>query len=575
VENGVTMKKYLAIIFLLIVLLAGYSQQHRVRSYVRSVWLTEGKRVKGFKYEKNLKNLIFEQDLSSWLSLYVPDKTSNGYLLVFFKKRVPILLDMNGNLVHAWPDVRGRTRMRLMPNGDLLVIGSDNFIREYDWEGRLIWEFELKEKDDFPHHDIINTTNGNIMLICRDFGNNSTDYLLEVNRDGEAVWQWNSIDCLDTVFRDQVMMEGDPTHINSIQELPPNRWYDSGDTRFRPGNILISARHLNSIFIVDRETGDITWTYSDGLDYQHEALMIEREFPQGGNILVFNNGCNNLYRYRSSSILEIDPQERTVQWEYSAKYFFSSSRSVEQFLPNGNILITSDRGRRIFEITREGEIVWEWLPPFDPMRPQRYPYNYCTKFEELDRPVEVAVDNRTDDPYIDLELYAFGLDQDVDKLKLYGRERKILKNNKMCRDLILPTLATLEVSYGLDPAALTEGGTSGVSAIFTMSISRKGSPESVLLLEDRVSSVDDSTWLTRTIPLSEYAYETTTLCIDVDRIDMDSTVVGEVSRVAVWENPSIVSSHTISLDVQAAVDSLSGREKEIMLQQLKALGYVD
>jgi len=41
----------------------------------------------------------------------------------------------------------------------------------------------------------------------------------------------------------------DWTHTNTVQELPPNHWYDEGDGRFKPGNVLISVRNQNTIYI--------------------------------------------------------------------------------------------------------------------------------------------------------------------------------------------------------------------------------------------------------------------------------------------------------------------------------------
>ena len=50
-------------------------------------------------------------------------------------------------------------------------------------------------------------------------------------------------------FPDRDRRYPDPTHINSVFELTDNRWFDAGDGRFRPGNVLVSARNLNAIFI--------------------------------------------------------------------------------------------------------------------------------------------------------------------------------------------------------------------------------------------------------------------------------------------------------------------------------------
>jgi hypothetical protein len=81
-----------------------------------------------------------------------------------------------------------------------------------------------------------------------------------------------------------------------------------------------------------------------------------------GNILIFDNGVEREY----SRVLEVNPGTGKIEWEYVGdppETFYSPTKGSAQRLPNGNTLICeSDRGRA-FEITREGEIVWEWWNP--------------------------------------------------------------------------------------------------------------------------------------------------------------------------------------------------------------------
>jgi hypothetical protein len=81
-----------------------------------------------------------------------------------------------------------------------------------------------------------------------------------------------------------------------------------------------------------------------------------------GNILIFDNGAQRGY----TRVLELEPASRTIAWEYRGtppESFFSRWQGNAQRLDNGNTLITeSDRGH-VFEITREGEIVWEFWNP--------------------------------------------------------------------------------------------------------------------------------------------------------------------------------------------------------------------
>jgi hypothetical protein len=89
-------------------------------------------------------------------------------------------------------------------------------------------------------------------------------------------------------------------------------------------------------------------------------------------------------------------------WEYSIQgvegyRFFSHYVSAAQRLPNGNTLITEGADGRLFEVTAEGEIVWEYVSPYfgtnqsstnRVYRAYRVPYEWVP---QLTRPEERAV----------------------------------------------------------------------------------------------------------------------------------------------------------------------------------------
>jgi hypothetical protein len=56
-----------------------------------------------------------------------------------------------------------------------------------------------------------------------------------------------------------------------------------------------------------------------------------------------------------------------VIWDYVGdppEQFFSGHISGAERQPNGNVLICEGTSGRVFEITRRGETVWEWISPF-------------------------------------------------------------------------------------------------------------------------------------------------------------------------------------------------------------------
>jgi hypothetical protein len=56
-----------------------------------------------------------------------------------------------------------------------------------------------------------------------------------------------------------------------------------------------------------------------------------------------------------------------VVWEYydtMRPAFFSPYMGAVQPLPNGNVHISESATGRLFDVTREGDVVWEYVVPF-------------------------------------------------------------------------------------------------------------------------------------------------------------------------------------------------------------------
>jgi hypothetical protein len=215
-------------------------------------------------------------------------------------------------------------------------------------------------------------------------------------------------DAIDNIFSGFPTFRGtDWQHSNTVSRLGRNKWYSKGDSRFHPDNIIYDSRSSNYIAIIARHDGggynqgDIVWRvgphYTPGYPEHkldpiigpHHAHMIPRTLPGGGNILVFDNGGVAGYgallpglpghhpnAFRDySRVVEFDPVTLEIVWEYKNIYpfvdendflnrlFYSRFISSAQRLPNGNTLITDGGYGRVFEVTADGEIVWEFINP--------------------------------------------------------------------------------------------------------------------------------------------------------------------------------------------------------------------
>lgn len=510
-----------------------------------------------------------------WVTVYDPALASNGYTLTLHETRIPVLLDLNGRPVHSWPRARLKSRVRLLPDGSILGIGLGRQVVEYDWEGRQTWEF--RTPDAIPHHDVLRLANGNTLVLVLREGEGA-DTLLEVDRAGEVVWTWKAAEKLGALIPQPPPHPNDVTHVNSLQELPDNPWFAAGDRRFRPGNLLLSARNLNAIFLVDRESGEVVWHFTEDLDRQHEALMNGPGLPGPGLVQLFNNRSRSFGGDRQSEVLEIDPRDGAIRRRYRSPGFFSPTGGLQQALPNGNLLITSTRGGRVFEVTREGKLAWEWVPPYEPVRAVRVAPDACPQLARLAPPARKAVAPPAGYRHVDLDAYRFARQGSRTKAVIEGETRTVLKQENDCRELLLPLGATVRVGYGVDRGKLAAAGRADRPPEFTVRLRPAGGAE-VVLLQDTVG-LDGPAWRQRTISLKGHALETVQLCVEIDG---GATRTSRRERFAFWEQPIVASPRDAARggegddgdgDAITAPGDLTPEELEVQRKHLKALGYV-
>jgi hypothetical protein len=126
----------------------------------------------------------------------------------------------------------------------------------------------------------------------------------------------------------------------------------------RPGQLLLSLRELSLVAIVDPDREAVVWRWGRRiLDRPHHPSVLPN-----GNLLIFDNGAIRGW----SRVIEVVPPLGRIVWTYQGdppESFFSRVRGSSQYLPNGNVLITESTKGRVFEVTRAGEIVWDFWNP--------------------------------------------------------------------------------------------------------------------------------------------------------------------------------------------------------------------
>ena len=341
-------------------------------------WAPAEETLDKFSVTKNDPNLTCKG-----LNLYSPDPMQYAYLF-----------DMNGKILHTWTFDEERpwpgdsyAYVELLENSDLLVIFAQYQLTRLTWDSRVRWACPLR-----THHDFYVTEDGQIHVMAKkdsivffsgipvplleEFIYKISDKGKVINRISlsKAVKKYIPRKTLVKIYlsmlnpknirkmlRRKTAGKGplwfgelfDITHANSIELIQKDI-----KGLCKKGDILLSIRNIDLIGIMDQEKHEFVWTWGPGIiDEQHQPTLLEN-----GNILLFDNGYNRGY----SRIIELDPKSQQIVWQYTAnpkESFFSPRRGSNQRLPNRNTLITeSDRGR-IFEVTNEGKVVWEFYNP--------------------------------------------------------------------------------------------------------------------------------------------------------------------------------------------------------------------
>lgn len=301
-------------------------------------------------------------------------------------------------------------------------------IGELDWSGKVIWQWgaagdayasDSVQTGGAPggaakqHHDWRRLANGNTLVLANlvhpvpgfTAPQVLDDVIYEVTPSGSIAWQWVASEHLNELgFSPESLklvlaakprngaQAVDYLHINNMAVLGANKWHAQGDARFHPNNIIISSRESNIIAIIDRKTGKVAWTLGpdfpaiagahvpravDQIIGPHDAHLIAEGLPGAGNLLVFDNQGEAGYPrvspgiFPHSRVLEIDPVRKQIVWQYTAANsaqtlwsFYSAFISSARRLPNGNTLIDEGMNGRFFQVTQQGDIVWEYVSPY-------------------------------------------------------------------------------------------------------------------------------------------------------------------------------------------------------------------
>lgn len=271
------------------------------------------------------------------------------------------LIDKCGYLIKTWTSqYNAGLSAYLLEDGTMIRAGKLNnttfstggqggIIERFDWNGNIIWSYEISSSTECQHHDFHVLPNGNILVLVwelktraevlaagRDSAiTNTTIWMEKVvelqpfgTNSANIVWEWKIWDHLiqdyDSLKPNYGVVRDHPELLNLNSETRGNKdWLhcNSVDYNQELDQIIISVHGLNEFWIIDHSTttaqaathtggthnkgGDFLYRWGSPNHYnrgtladtklwgQHNAQWIRNGLNDAGKILVFNNGFGN------------------------------------------------------------------------------------------------------------------------------------------------------------------------------------------------------------------------------------------------------------------------------------------
>jgi hypothetical protein len=276
---------------------------------------------------------------------------------------------MDGNVIWEW-NISDHTIQDVDPNAEN-YIGKGKTIADYP--GRLDVNFGGGHSGDWIHVNSFDYNEELDQVVI----NNSTDSEFYVIDHGATFIPGDpkkSIELAAGEAGDFIFRWGNPSV------------YDSGEGPSLKNDGQTASNGNQQMFF----THDIQWIR------ENEVRSTKWSLPGAGNFLIFDNGTRRAGS-TFSAVIEINPyegdwrkgvyipetkagytgkrggmhsaalmQSNQVVWSFQATMpnsFFGNYISGCQRLANGNTLVDSGPHGHFFEVTKEGEVVWEYINP--------------------------------------------------------------------------------------------------------------------------------------------------------------------------------------------------------------------
>ena len=503
------------------------------------------------KYGKEIWNtnnskhfIVHIDDYSKLYGFKYPDNEEDGY----YGNNVPMQTNFYDDILIAYENIRTNRH-------DVKKLSNENFLVLKDVEtlGPIpigAWTQQFQNLGYIADGETLEF-------------NWSSQSIIELNPNGDIVWEWNFYDYFDynefdiyggTWERALQSSYYDWTHSNSMV-------FDEEEN-----TIYLSVRHLSKIIKINYPSGEIIWTMGLpeefgignnnictelGFSWQHDVKILDN-----GNLLFFDNGNlshiinntdTNISRIMQIEVIDNNYCNLIHEYQIPDEYYSRTMSSV-QLLNNNNYLINA-RGQgnsHLFEINSDNNIVWNAYVgnvSIDNYRAFSLPSIYPDAFS-------VKADN-------------FILNDDNSIIEVIDNQIHFTTYNH--------SGSTQDYSYNF--TALNNEMFNNEQGNFILNPN-----ESIILSFNTNSSEIDTTQIILTITPIYHDYAEKQLVFDVSNLNLNNTILTSNFRLKnIYPNPfnpTAIISYDISnlSDVKISIYNMNGQVVEVLSNKLHQPG---
>ena len=326
------------------------------------------------------------------------NKNAGGFIVLDVSGNI---VDRNGNFVWFLPhnnnssteNMQGfvtlrNNSMHLTPTGTITTI-TNKHATERDLAGNVIWQAPVaKGRSVYSyHHCFKKLATGNYMVLDleqlqvsnkasgkADTGTSLVpfDIIDEFDATGNLVWSWHA----KAYFDSMPLFERAANKDTSLFNNEPDAHMNAFEVDEAGGFIYAGFRNINRVIKIEKSTGKVVCAWGDNMACngkpngegfffrQHGAMLL-----RNGNLAVFNNNPKPApageQTPASQVVVFTQPAGNvpsTIAWTFDCVFdsinnTAAKSGNVDE-LKNGNLLVCMGSVNRVFEVTRNKQIVW-------------------------------------------------------------------------------------------------------------------------------------------------------------------------------------------------------------------------